>query len=68
MTRKKPGARSSRITAQELVQRDSDAASAVYRCLFWGIGVAQNRPLAKLVQDLADGTVARKGGQERSTG
>lgn len=37
-----------------------DAANSVSRCLYYGIGVIRNKPLAELVADLLDGTFARK--------
>ncbi len=58
----KDPARAFTLYVEAAREGDRDAASAVYRCLFWGIGVTQNRPLAKLIQDLIDGEFARKQG------
>jgi len=57
-------ARAFGLYVQAAQEGDLEAADSVYRCLYHGIGVARNRPLAELVADLTDGTFARKRKQE----
>lgn len=47
---------------------DAEAADSVCRCLYNGIGIAGNKPLAKLLADFIDGTYARKRKQARFKG
>jgi TPR repeat protein len=53
------------LYVQAAREGDLEAAKSVYRCLYHGIGVARNRPIAELVADLIDGTFARKRKQVR---
>jgi uncharacterized protein len=53
-------ARAFNLYVQAAREGDLEAARAVYRCLYHGIGVARNRLLAELVADFIDGKFSRE--------
>lgn len=56
----KDSARAFTLYVQAARLGDFDGAKAVSRCLYYGIGVARDRPLAELIADFYDGTFARR--------
>jgi TPR repeat protein len=53
-------ARAFSFYVQAAREGDLEAANAVHRCLYHGIGVPRNKPLAELVADFIDGTFSRR--------